>query len=139
MLRTGRALLRSIVVGLAFAGLATGATAQQKFINILTGGQSGVYYPLGVALGAVYGKAMPDTKSSVQATKASVENLNLLQEGKGELAFTLGDSLASAIAGNKEAGFPAPPERGAFQRMPRRGLVRRAAPWLGLAAASALG
>ena len=36
---------------------------------------------------------MPDAKSSVQATKASVENLNLLQAGRGELAFTLGDSL----------------------------------------------
>jgi TRAP transporter TAXI family solute receptor len=44
----------------------------------------------------------------VQATKASVENLNLLQDGKGEIAFTLGDSLALAVAGSEEAGFPAP-------------------------------
>jgi TRAP transporter TAXI family solute receptor len=43
----------------------------------------------------------------VQATKASVENLNLLQQGKGEIAFTLGDSLAMAWAGNEEAGFKA--------------------------------
>ena len=105
---SARALFRSIVVGLALAGLSAGAVAQQKFVNILTGGQSGVYYPLGVALGQIYGKAIPDTKTSVQATKASVENLNLLQAGRGELAFTLGDSLSDAWKGDEEAGFKTP-------------------------------
>jgi TRAP transporter TAXI family solute receptor len=41
----------------------------------------------------------------VQATKASVENLNLLQQGNGEIAFTIGDSLADAWNGNAEVGF----------------------------------
>jgi TRAP transporter TAXI family solute receptor len=44
----------------------------------------------------------------VQATKASVENLNLLQQGKGEVAFTLGDSLLLGYKGDEEAGFKAP-------------------------------
>lgn len=105
---SARALFRSVVVGLAFAGLSAGAAAQQKFVNILTGGQSGVYYPLGVALGQIYGKAMPDAKTSVQATKASVENLNLLQAGRGEIAFTLGDSLSDAWKGVEDAGFKTP-------------------------------
>ena len=48
---------------------------------------------------------MPDAKTSVQATKASAENLNLLQAGKGEVAFTLGDTLSEAWKGNAEAGF----------------------------------
>jgi len=108
MQTSGRALFRSVVVGLALAGLAAGASAQQKFVNILTGGQSGVYYPLGVAMGQIYAKAMPDTKTSVQATKASVENLNLLQAGRGELAFTLGDSLSDAWKGVEDAGFKTP-------------------------------
>lgn len=108
MQTSGRALLRSVVVGLALAGLAAGASAQQKFVNILTGGQSGVYYPLGVALGQIYGKAMPDAKTSVQSTKASVENLNLLQAGRGEIAFTLGDSLSDAWKGVEDAGFKTP-------------------------------
>ncbi|WP_084153982.1 TAXI family TRAP transporter solute-binding subunit [Simplicispira psychrophila] len=82
--------------------------AQQKFINILTGGQSGVYYPMGVALSQIYGKAMPAAKVTVQATKASAENLNLLQAGRGEIAFTLADSLSDAWKGDKEAGFNAP-------------------------------
>jgi TRAP transporter TAXI family solute receptor len=84
------------------------AQAADTFVNVLTGGTSGVYYPLGVALANVIGKAMPSLKTSVQATKASVENLNLLQAGRGEIAFTLGDSLSDAWKGNEEAGFKAP-------------------------------
>src|SRR5688572_6296959 len=83
------------------------AKAQETFINILTGGTSGVYYPLGVALSQVYTDNVEGARPSVQATKASVENLNLLQAGKGEIAFTLGDSLALAVAGDADAGFPA--------------------------------
>ncbi len=84
------------------------ALAQQTFINVLTGGQSGIYYPLGVALSQAYGKVLPATKISVQATKASAENLNLLQQGKGEVAFALGDSVSDAWKGDEEAGFKTP-------------------------------
>jgi TRAP transporter TAXI family solute receptor len=88
--------------------IAPPVSAAETFVNVLTGGTSGVYYPLGVALGNVIGKAMPSLKTSVQATKASVENLNLLQAGRGEIAFTLGDSLSDAWKGNEEAGFKSP-------------------------------
>ncbi|WOH81034.1 TAXI family TRAP transporter solute-binding subunit [Bradyrhizobium sp. BEA-2-5] len=77
----------------------------EQFINVLTGGTSGVYYPLGVAIGKIYGDKIPNVKTQVQATKASVENLILLQQGRGELAFTLGDSLKAAWDGEEEAGF----------------------------------
>ncbi len=92
--------------GLAAAiALATTATRADDFLNVLTGGTSGVYYPLGVALSKIYTEKIPGARPSVQATKASVENLVLLQSGKGEIAFTLGDSLAFAWEGNEEAGF----------------------------------
>lgn len=98
-----------IRLALAFAALLIALPAQaQQFINILTGGTSGVYYPLGNALTAIYGKALPNAKSTVQATKASVENLNLLEAGRGEIAFTLGDALAQAWAGVEDAGYKAP-------------------------------
>lgn len=77
------------------------------FINVLTGGTSGVYYPLGVALSEIYAK-IPDVRTQVQATKASVENLNLLQQGKGEIGFVLGDAVELAVKGDAEAGFPKP-------------------------------
>ncbi len=100
-------LLRPLLL---VATLAAGTTAGHaaEFINVLTGGTSGVYYPLGVALSQTYGKALPNAKISVQATKASAENLNLLQAGRGEIAFSLGDSLNEAWKGNEEAGFKAP-------------------------------
>jgi TRAP transporter TAXI family solute receptor len=96
---------------LAAAGAALSlsfAVQAQEFVNVLTGGTSGVYYPMGVALSQIYGKALPGAKTSVQATKASSENLNLLQAGRGEIAFTLGDALNEAWKGNEEAGFKTP-------------------------------
>ncbi|MFA7292280.1 MAG: TAXI family TRAP transporter solute-binding subunit [Rhodocyclaceae bacterium] len=100
-------LLRQLLLTTTLiAGTTTAYSAE--FINVLTGGTSGVYYPLGVALSQTYGKTMPAAKTSVQATKASAENLNLLQAGRGEIAFTLGDALSDAWQGNEEAGFKAP-------------------------------
>src|SRR5512135_3231468 len=58
-----------------------------KFVHILTGDPSGIYYPLGNALSAIYGNALPDTKATVQVTQGSVQNLTLLQAGRAEVAF----------------------------------------------------
>ena len=99
-----RGFLLAAALGLGLSGVAQA----QQFINVLTGGTSGIYYPLGVALSQIYGKAIPEAKSSVQSTKASVENLNLVQAGRGEVAFTLGDSLSAAWKGDPEVGFKAP-------------------------------
>jgi TRAP transporter TAXI family solute receptor len=96
-------LIAAAVAALAIV-LAPAAHAQ-SFINVLTGGTSGVYYPLGVAIGKIYSDKIPNVKTQVQATKASVENLVLLQQGRGEIAFTLGDSLKAAWEGDEEAGF----------------------------------
>jgi len=92
-------------LGLRAAFMAPGAMAQQTFINGLTGGQSGVYYPLGVSLAQIYGKSIPNARATAQVTKASAENLNLLQAGRGEIAFTLGDALSDAWKGDADAGF----------------------------------
>src|SRR5690554_3092975 len=90
--------------------ITTAVSAAPTYINILTGGTSGVYYPIGVAISQLYGK-IDGARPSVQATKASVENLNLLQSGRGELAFSLGDSVADAWNGVEDAGFKAPLKR----------------------------
>ncbi len=97
-----------IAAGAMAFSLAFGATSvkAQEFINVLTGGTSGVYYPLGAALAQIYGEKIEGARTQVQSTKASVENLNLLQQGKGEIGFALGDSVKSAWEGDEEAGFP---------------------------------
>ncbi len=87
------------------AFLSAPAARAQQFVNVLTGGTSGVYYPLGVAIGKIFSDKLPNVKTQVQATKASVENLILLQQGRGEIAFVLGNSLKAAWEGDEEAGF----------------------------------
>ncbi len=101
--------LKSALRGCALASTlaaAPFAVQAQDFINVLTGGTSGVYYPLGAGLANIYGENIDGVRTQVQSTKASVENLNLLQDGRGELAFALGDSVAMAWEGNADAGFP---------------------------------
>lgn len=101
----GRLRLAAIAAATAATIAVAGPARADGFVNVLTGGTSGVYYPLGVALSQIYGAGIPGVKTQVQATKASVENLNLLQQGRGEIAFTLGDSLKDAWEGNTEVGF----------------------------------
>jgi TRAP transporter TAXI family solute receptor len=84
--------------------IAAPASAQE--LTLLTGGTSGVYYPLGQALKKMLERDVPGSKVTVQATQATVENLNLLQQGKGVLALAQGDILTEAWKGNPEAGFP---------------------------------
>lgn len=99
-------LIKALLIG-AIALATLPAAAEQKFVTVLTGGTSGVYYPMGVAMSQLFGAALPNAKVSVQSTKASAENVNLLQAGRGEVAFALGDTVSYAWAGNEEVGFKA--------------------------------
>ncbi|MAU46942.1 MAG: C4-dicarboxylate ABC transporter [Yangia sp.] len=104
-------MIRTIGFGALLAGsmsLSAPAAMAAEFINVLAGGTSGVYYPLGVALADIYGQNIPDARTQVQSTKASVENLNLLQQGRGEIGFALGDSVKDAFEGNEDVGFTKP-------------------------------
>ena len=104
-------MIKTFGLGALIAGslaLSAPAASAAEFINVLTGGTSGVYYPLGVAMADIYAKNIPDARTQVQSTKASVENLNLLQQGRGEIGFALGDSVKDAYEGNEEVGFSKP-------------------------------
>jgi TRAP transporter TAXI family solute receptor len=103
-MRSFRLLAAALGMGAALVA-STVAAQSSQFINVLTGGQSGVYYPVGVALSQIYAKDIPNVRSTAQVTRASAENLNLLQSGRGEVAFTLADALSDAWRGNEEAGF----------------------------------
>jgi TRAP transporter TAXI family solute receptor len=106
-----REFLKAGVAGAAFviAGPGMiGSARAETFVNVLTGGTSGVYYPLGVAMATLFNEKIAGVNASAQATKASVENLNLLQSGGGELAFTLADAASQAWAGVEEAGYKGP-------------------------------
>ena len=87
------------------AAFAAPARADTEIV-ILTGGTSGVYYPLGIAMAKIYERTVPGARVTVQATQASVENFNLLQQRRGVIAFGQGDVMSDAFKGNAEAGFP---------------------------------
>ena len=109
--RPARAALAVTTSAVVLIGAQLGAANDARaaeFVNVLTGGTSGVYYPLGVGLSKIYADTIPDVRTQVQSTKASVENLNLLQKGRGEIALALGDSVKLAYEGDEEAGFPEP-------------------------------
>ena len=80
MLHASKKYLAAGVVALSL-GLAPASAMAQDFSNVLTGGTSGVYYPLGSQLSKIYGENIDGVRTQVQSTKASVENLNLLQQG----------------------------------------------------------
>ena len=101
-----RKSLMAMALAVAVSAPVSMPAAAAEFIGFLTGGTSGVYYPLGVALTKIYGTDIPDAKATVQSTKASVENLNLLQQGRGEVTFALGDAVSLAWNGDADAGFP---------------------------------
>ena len=51
----------------ASVALAPIAANAEEFINILTGGTGGVYYPLGVAMSKIYAEKIANSKPSVQS------------------------------------------------------------------------
>ncbi len=75
--------------------------AAQKFITIATGGTSGTYFPLGGALADILNKSIPGCNASAQSTGAAVANVNLLQQGKVDIAFVQSDIAYYAANGTE--------------------------------------
>jgi TRAP transporter TAXI family solute receptor len=97
---------------LAFASFAcgtNGARSSSRFISIATGGSGGVYYPYGGGLAKILNDGIPDIRATAEVTAASVDNLKLIRDGRADIAFTLADTLADAVAGRGAfAGRPVP-------------------------------
>ena len=92
-----------------------GGDLDASFLTIATGGTSGVFYQVG----ATFGKTLEEdlgSDTTVQSTGASAENINLLNDGNAEIAFTMGDANAQALEGT-----------GPFEGDKREGLYAMAA------------
>jgi TRAP transporter TAXI family solute receptor len=70
-----------------------------KIVTILTGGTSGVYFPLGNALAKIYNEHSGANASS-QTTGASAENAAKVSQKTAELAFAMADTVADAYNGD---------------------------------------
>ena len=98
-------LVLSMVVLLAGCGGGEKKTeqkpAEKKFLNIATGGTSGVYYPLGGAMAEIFNKSIPGVNATAQSTGASVANINGLKDGSVQLAMVQNDITYYAASGTE--------------------------------------
>lgn len=76
-----------------------------KFVTIATGGASGPYNIIGTALSEVYAKTF-GVNSKTQTTGASVENVNLLTQGKVDMVLALSDVVTDAVDGKNNFEQP---------------------------------
>ncbi len=104
-----------LLIGLAFAaaacqapraapppqsasGAAGVASFEGRTLNIATGGTDGAYILYGGGLADILTKKMK-AAASAQSTAASVANMQLIRDGKADLAFTLADAAYDGVAG----------------------------------------
>ncbi|WP_248961141.1 TAXI family TRAP transporter solute-binding subunit [Sphaerisporangium perillae] len=83
-------------------------TTAGKRLSIATGNTTGVYYVLGGGLADQIGKHIPGYQATAEATGASVENIQRVVRGDSDIAFTLADSAADAVAGKGSFTSPQP-------------------------------
>jgi hypothetical protein len=83
----GRKFARVAAIAAVFA-MAPVAAQAQNFINVLTGGTAGVYYPLGVAISKIFTDKIKDSRPSRSATRSR----------RAGLAMPMPASAASSIS-----------------------------------------
>lgn len=96
--------VKNILTGAAVAatlGLAGGASAQQTFITIGTGGVTGVYYPTGGAICRLVNKGRKEhgVRCSVESTGGSVYNTRTIREGELDFGVVQSDVQSAAMEG----------------------------------------
>jgi TRAP transporter TAXI family solute receptor len=98
-----RSIRLSVVVGV---GACNAGAPSSRFISIATRGTGGGYLRQWAAKVL---KSLPNIRATAEVTAASVDNLKLIRDGKADIAFTLADTLADAVAGRGPfAGAPVP-------------------------------
>jgi TRAP transporter TAXI family solute receptor len=81
------------LLALAAALFAASAFAQDKvMISITTGPTGGVYYPLGGGIANILSKYVPGYAANAESTAGSVANLQLMTQGKTNLALSMADA-----------------------------------------------
>lgn len=82
--------------------------AEDRFINIATGGTKGTYFPIGAAIARIYAENIGNIRVQVQSTEGSIENIQLVNQERAELALATGDSLSQAMRGEDKERYPQP-------------------------------
>lgn len=95
--------IRMSLLGCALAGSlgGTSAIAQERFVTIGTGGQTGVYYTAGQSVCRFLNRAevQPAIKCNAPSTAGSVTNIVSLENGEYEFGFIQSDHQHKALNG----------------------------------------
>ena len=94
---------RRALLGAAAATLLAGCAAEPDYpagpLRVASGGTGGVYYAYAQGIAAVVRAALPRLRPAVLATAASVENVQLVADGRAEVGLTTADAAADAYRG----------------------------------------
>ena len=99
-------VVASLSMGVAFGILAVLEGNRTHTIKIATGSTRGQYYAFGSALSEVVAEHYPRIQIEVVATRGSVQNLYMLEEGEVQLALAQNDTPASPSARAVASLFP---------------------------------
>jgi hypothetical protein len=90
------------------AGAAATAQAQEKFVTIGTGGQTGVYYVVGQSICRLVNRGQADhnIKCTAPSTGGSVANLNAIANGEQDMGVVQSDWQYHAYNGTAPDKFP---------------------------------
>jgi len=93
--------LFGITLAGALAMTSPGALAQERFVTIGTGGQTGVYYTAGQSVCRFLNRAevKPAIKCNAPSTAGSVTNIVALQKGEYDFGFIQSDHQHKALQG----------------------------------------
>ncbi len=99
--------LLSSAVGLAASFGSVTASASQTYVNIGTGGQTGVYYVVGQSMCRLVNRGTSDhgIKCTAPSTGGSVANINAIRKGQQDMGMAQSDWQYYALNGTKHASF----------------------------------
>ncbi len=107
-----------ITAAVAFAVGASAASAEEKFITIGTGGQTGVYYVVGQSICKLVNRGT-DLKCTAPSTGGSVANINAIEAGDQDMGVAQSDMQYKALNGEDPwSGKPFEKERAVFSVHP---------------------
>jgi TRAP transporter TAXI family solute receptor len=92
---------KPIALAAMMAGVATVAPAQEKFITIGTGGQTGVYYVVGQSICRLVNRDT-DLKCTAPSTGGSIANINAIKAGDMDMGVAQSDWQHHAYNGTSE-------------------------------------
>ncbi len=106
----------SSAVGIAASFASVNASANQTYVNIGTGGQTGVYYVVGQSMCRLVNRGTSDhgIKCTAPSTGGSVANINAIRQGQQDMGMAQSDWQYYAMNGEKHDSFK---EQGAFKEL----------------------